>query len=146
MRISELAKTKIKEMEGLRLEAYRCPSGVLTIGYGHTGADVTKGMKITQARADALFDGDIARTERDVDMALGMANISQCQYDALVSFTYNLGAGNLRKSTLLKKVKSYPGNPSIRDEFRRWVYSKGKRLPGLVKRREWEASRYFGEL
>lgn len=146
MRISELAKAKIKEMEGLRLEAYRCPSGVLTIGYGHTGTDVTKGMKITQARADALFDGDIARTERDVDMALGMTNVSQCQYDALVSFTYNLGAGNLRKSTLLKKVKSYPGNPSIRDEFRRWVYSKGKRLPGLVKRREWEASRYFGEL
>lgn len=146
MKTSELAKAKIKEMEGLRLEAYRCPSGVLTIGYGHTGADVTKGMKITQARADALFDGDIARTERDVDMALGMANVSQCQYDALVSFTYNLGAGNLRKSTLLKKVKSYPGNPSIRDEFRRWLYSKGKRLPGLVKRREWEASRYFGEL
>lgn len=146
MKTSELAKAKIKEMEGLRLEAYRCPSGVITIGYGHTGTDVTKGMKITQARADALFDGDIARTERDVDMALGMANVSQCQYDALVSFTYNLGAGNLRKSTLLKKVKSYPGNPSIRDEFRRWVYSKGKRLPGLVKRREWEASRYFGEL
>ena len=146
MKTSELAKAEIKEMEGLRLEAYRCPSGVLTIGYGHTGTDVTKGMKITQARADALFDGDIARTERDVDMALGMANVSQCQYDALVSFTYNLGAGNLRKSTLLKKVKSYPGNPSIRDEFRRWVYSKGKRLPGLVKRRDWEASRYFGEL
>jgi len=146
MRTSESAKAKIKEMEGLRLEAYRCPSGVLTIGYGHTGTDVTKGMKITQARADALFDGDVARTERDVDMALGMTNVSQCQYDALVSFTYNLGAGNLRKSTLLKKVKSYPGNPSIRDEFRRWVYSKGKRLPGLVKRREWEASRYFGEL
>ncbi|MCM1333195.1 MAG: lysozyme [Bacteroides sp.] len=146
MKTSELAKAKIKEMEGLRLEAYRCPSGVLTIGYGHTGADVAKGMKITQARADALFDGDIARTEREVDMALEMANVNQCQYDALVSFTYNLGAGNLRKSTLLKKVKSYPGNPSISDEFRRWVYSKGKRLPGLVKRREWEASRYFGEL
>ena len=145
MKTSEYTKATIKEMEGLRLEAYRCPSGVLTIGYGHTGTDVTKGMTITQARADALFDGDIARTERDVDMALGMANVSQCQYDALVSFTYNLGAGNLRKSTLLKKVKSYPGNPSIRDEFRRWVYSKGKRLPGLVKRREWEASRYFGE-
>lgn len=145
MKTSEYAKAKIKEFEGLRLEAYRCPSGVLTVGYGHTGADVAKGLRITEARADALFEGDIAGTERAVDMAVGGTNLSQCQYDALVSFTYNLGAGNLRSSTLLKKVRSCPGNPSIRDEFRRWVHSKGKRLPGLVKRREWEASRYFGE-
>lgn len=145
MKTSETAKAMIKEMEGCRLKAYRCPSGVLTIGYGHTGADVTGGMAITPERADALFGQDIRRMEHEVDMALGTVKVSQCQYDALVSFTFNLGGGNLRGSTLMKKVRACPEDPSIRDEFRRWVYAGGKRLPGLVKRREWEAARYFGE-
>lgn len=145
MKASSSAKAKIKEMEGLRLKAYTCPGGKPTVGYGHTGSDVVKGMTITQARADALFESDIARTEREVDMALGGTNVSQRQYDALVSFTYNVGAGNLRRSTLLRKVKAYPGNPAIRAEFHKWVYAGGKVLPGLVERRKWEAARYFGE-
>lgn len=148
MKTSESAKAMIKTFEGLRLEAYRCPAGVWTIGYGHTEG-VAEGMRITEAKADALFEADIAKAERAVDMAVGCTNLSQQQYDALVSFTHNLGAGNLRSSTLLRKVSSCPSNPSIRDEFRRWVWATTKtgkkKLPGLVRRREWEASRYFGE-
>lgn len=145
MRVSESAKRKIMEMEGCRLKAYRCPSGVLTIGYGHTGADVKPGMEITQEQAESLFGKDIERFCSSVDVVIGGANLTQCQHDALVSFAYNVGIGAFGTSTLLKKVKSWPDNPAIRDEFAKWVYGGGKRLPGLVKRRGWEAARYFGE-
>ena len=67
-------------------------------------------------------------------------------FDALVSFAYNLGAGNFRKSTLLRKVRANPDNPSIRDEFGRWIYGGGRVLPGLVARREAEADLYFSDL
>ena len=69
--------------------------------------------------------------------------VSQHQFDALLSFTYNVGTGNLARSTLLKKVKANPKDPSIRGEFARWVYGGGKRLPGLVRRRKMEADLYF---
>lgn len=146
MKASELIKTKIKEWEGLRLTAYRCPAGVLTIGYGHTGADVSAGKKITQAEADALFDKDISQFERQVAAVVGAVNMRQCQWDAIVSLAYNIGIGSFGRSTLLSKLKSYPDNPAIRAEFARWNKAGGKVQPGLVKRREWEAQRYFGEV
>ena len=70
-------------------------------------------------------------------------SINQHQFDALLSFTYNVGTGNLARSTLLRKVKANPQEPSIRTEFSRWVYGGGKRLPGLVRRRKMEADLYF---
>ena len=146
MKASELIKTKIKEWEGLRLTAYKCPAGVLTIGYGHTGADVTSGKTITQAEADALFDKDIAQFERQVAAVVGAVNLRQCQWDAIVSLAYNIGIGNFGRSTLLSKLKSYADNPAIRGEFARWNRAGGKVQPGLVKRRDWEARRYFGEV
>lgn len=146
MEISQSAKEKIKEMEGLRLTAYKCPAGVVTVGYGHTGPGVSPGQVITQHEADALLEGDLRSALSSVERAVSPANLRQCQYDALVSFVYNVGAGAFRRSTLLKKIKSNPDNPAIRDEFRKWVNGGGKRLPGLVKRREWEARRYFGEV
>lgn len=146
MKASETVKNKIKEYEGLRLQAYRCPAGVLTIGYGHTGPDVKAGMEITREEADRLFDRDLEMFERQVSSVAGPVNLRQCQWDALVSFAYNAGIGNLSSSTLLRKVKSNPDNPAIRDEFMKWNKAGGKVLPGLVKRRAWEAQRYFGEV
>lgn len=141
--MSESTKDRIKEYEGLRLRAYRCPAGVLTIGYGHTGPDVKAGMVITREEADRLFDRDIERFERQVSAVAGPVNLRQCQWDALVSFAYNVGIGNLSSSTLLRKVKSNPDNPAIRDEFKKWNKAGGKVLQGLVKRRGWEAELYF---
>lgn len=146
MKTSDFMKEQMKRWEGLRLEAYRCPAGVLTIGYGHTGNDVSGSLKITEGVADLLFEQDVEKVERQVSSALGGTGVKQCQWDSLVSFAFNAGIGNLMKSTLLKKVRSYPDNPAIGDEFRKWVYGGGKVLPGLVKRRDWEARHYNGEL
>ena len=146
MKASEIVKNRIKEYEGCRLRAYRCPAGVLTIGYGHTGEDVFEGMTITQAEADRLFDNDIEKFERQVRSVIGLVNLRQCQWDALVSLAYNIGIGALSRSTLLRKVRSNPDNPTIRAEFLRWNKAAGHELPGLTRRREWEARRYFGEV
>lgn len=146
MKISQSAKDKIKQFEGCRLTAYRCPAGILTIGYGHTGSDVTPGKNISQAEADALFNRDIDRFESQLRQTVGLVNIRQCQWDAIVSLAYNIGIGNFSRSTLLRKLKSCPDNPAIRDEFLKWNKAGGKVLPGLVKRRLWESQRYFGEV
>jgi len=143
---SESVKRKIKEFEGLRLQAYRCAAGVLTIGYGHTGRDVKDGMEITSERADELFEQDVAEFEHILDASLDGLYLSQHRYDALLSFSYNVGIGALRKSTLYRKVCSNPSDPSIRGEFMRWTRAGGKVQQGLVRRREWEARRYFGEV
>lgn len=127
----------IRRHEGLRLTAYVCPAGVLTIGYGHTRG-VTKGMTITQEIAELLLKEDIAPTERAIN-ALGK-NLRQGQFDALVSFIFNLGIGNFNVSTLKKRIMNGEADEKIADEFRKWTKSKGKVLPGLVKRREEEAT------
>lgn len=149
MEPSQKIKRMIKEWEGCRLAAYRCPSGVLTIGYGHTGADVADGMTITQAEADALFDRDIKKFAGNVEPLVGGVKLAQCQYDALVSLAYNIGIGNFRKSTLLAKVRTNPDDPAIRTEFMRHVNARVngvlKRLPGLVRRREAETNHYFSQ-
>ena len=80
---------------------------------------------------------------RDVIARRAGLPITQHQFDALLSFTYNVGTGNLARSTLLRKVKTNPKDPSIRGELSRWVYGGGKRLPGLVRRRKMEADLYF---
>lgn len=132
--------------EGCRLTAYRCPGGVLTIGYGHTGSDVTPGQTISQQTADSLFDKDLARVEDELQRWMrvdGVPRLTQGQYDALVSFAYNLGVPRLRSSTLWRKVIMCPSDQSIAAEFMRWVNAGGKRMPGLVRRREQEAQIYY---
>ena len=131
----------IKRFEGCRLEAYRCPAGVLTIGYGHTG-NVNQGQRITQADADRLLREDAAKIESGVRAALGR-ELAACKMDALVSFAFNVGIGAFRTSTLARKVKANPDDASIRSEFLRWFFAGGKRLQGLVRRREEEAKMYF---
>lgn len=143
MTTSTAGKNLIKQFEGLRLNAYYDSAGVLTIGYGHTGSDVKAGMTITQAKADELFNADIRKFELGVSSYLIGVKTTQAQFDALVSLAYNIGLGNFSKSTLLKKVKANPNDPSITTEFQKWVYAGGQRLTGLVTRRNKEANYYF---
>ena len=133
---------KIREFEGCRLEAYKDAAGVWTIGYGHT-RDVRKGDKITQYWAGEMLQRDIDGYEYHV-MKLGVCK-TQGQLDALVSFAFNLGLYRLRYSTLLGLIKAGASEAEIRCEFMRWVYAGGKKLNGLIARREWEADRYFDE-
>ena len=142
MKASEKAYSLIRQFEGLRLKAYRCPAGVWTIGYGHTSG-VVSGMVITKEQAEEFLSRDIASAENIVNAEC--LNLRQCQFDALVSFVFNIGGGNFRKSTLLKKVKADPDDNSVMDEFLRWVYAKGVVLPGLQKRRLAEMRLYFSE-
>ena len=131
----EKAKRLIKEFEGLRLTAYLCPAGVWTIGYGHTKG-VKRGMKIDQAQADRLLDIDLIDVARSIRQ-LVKVNINDNQEQALVSFIFNVGARAFSNSTLLRKLnnKDYAGASS---EFDKWVYAKGKKLPGLIRRRKAE--------
>ena len=142
MRASEKAYSLIRQFEGLLLTAYKCPAGVWTVGYGHTSG-VVPGMAITKEQAGEFLKKDIETAENIVNAEC--PNLRQCQFDALVSFVFNVGGGNFRKSTLLKKVNTNPDDNSIMDEFLRWVYAKGVVLPGLQKRRLAEMRLYFSE-
>ena len=140
MKTSDRGVALIKAHEGLRLTAYTDPVGVWTIGYGHTTAagppKVERGMKITDAGADAILRQDLAKFEGYVSSAVKVP-LNQNEFDALVSFTFNLGPGNLRSSTLLKKLNA-GDRTGAADEFLKWTRAGGKVLPGLVKRREAE--------
>ena len=140
MKTSPKGIALIKEFEGLRLKAYKCPGGVWTIGYGHT-AGVKPGMVISEAQAEEYLMADLIASEKYLN-SLGLA-INQNQFDALISFIYNVGTGNFSSSTLLRKVKANPLDNSIMDEFLRWVYSKSRVLPGLQRRRLAEMKLYF---
>lgn len=139
MKSSNILITKIKEFEGLSLKSYKDSAGVWTIGYGHTRG-VKSGQVITEKQAESLLRGDLLGSEKYVN-GLGLS-FSQGQFDALVDFAYNLGTGSLSRSTLLKKILTKAPTSEIQDEFKRWVYAGGKKLPGLVKRRAWEAQRW----
>lgn len=146
MQLSQSIKQMIKEWEGCRLTAYRCPAGVLTIGYGHTGG-VTPGKKITQQEADALFEADIAKFAATVAPVFAGVKLTGPQFDALVSLSYNIGTLTAKAPTLVRKVKANPNDPTIRAEFLKHVNARVngvlKQLPGLVKRRTAEANHYF---
>jgi lysozyme len=131
----------IRKSEGLRLKAYTCPAGVLTIGYGHTGPDVKKDKKITVDEAEYLLQTDVTHAADSV-LKLTSGNVSQGQLDALTDFVFNLGSGKLAGSTLLRKHKAgnYDGAAS---EFGRWIYANGRPLTGLIKRRAAETHLYL---
>lgn len=131
----------VKKFEGLRLKAYRCPAGRLTVGYGHTGNDLKGDTEITPTQAAHLL-------RQDLEALLGRLNrllpkgLKQGQVDALTSFAFNLGVGALAASTLLRKVRANPSDPSIAEEFLRWNRCRGKTLRGLTLRRRAEAALY----
>ena len=136
MKISLEGLSLIKKFEGCRLEAYYCSGGVLTIGYGHTGG-VKETDTITQEEADKLLKGDILKFEQYVEDNV-MVELDQSQFDALVAWTFNLGPGNLRESTMLKKLNNADYD-SVPFEMRRWNKAGGKTLDGLIRRRQAEA-------
>lgn len=140
MKSSKLLLSKIQEFEGCRLTSYKCPAGIWTIGVGHTRG-VKPGQTITPSQAITLLEGDLLPIEKTIN-SLGI-DLTQGRFDALVDFCFNCGTGAFLKSTLLRKIRTNPANPAIREEFLKWANGGGKRLPGLVKRREWEADRYF---
>ena len=142
LRASNLLIQKLKGFEGLRLVAYKPTKAERwwTIGYGHSAADVRAGMRITEEKAEELLKRDLYFVEKFVN---DIPNVrAQGQFDALVSFAYNVGVGNLKRSTLLMKIMHDAYTAEIQREFMKWVYSRGKKLDGLVKRRRWEAERW----
>ena len=126
----------ITRFEGLKLKAYKCPAGVWTIGYGHT-KNVHSRLTITKVEALVFLKSDVLSVAALVT-ALIKPKISQNQFDALVSFTFNVGAYNFSESTLLKKLNMGTPISAIAAEFGRWVYSKDIILTGLIRRREAE--------
>lgn len=133
----EMLKALIRRFEGCKLKAYYCPAGVLTIGWGATGAGIYPWTRWTQEEADARLDLD-ARRFLAATKAL-FPSVSGGLLVALADFAYNLGVGRLKASTLRKKVLA--GNlEAAKKQFRRWVFANGKKLNGLVRRREAEVN------
>lgn len=132
MHINNEGLSIIKESEGLSLKAYKCPSGVWTIGYGHTGKDVKKGMEITKEKATELLRKDIERFERNVSHYDKLYNFTSNEFSALVSFTYNIGsiAGLTKAGTRSKE--------QIANKMLEYCYANGKKLNGLYTRRQKE--------
>lgn len=144
MKASKDAINLIKEFEGLNLKAYKCPSGVWTIGYGHTKG-VKEGMEITKETAEKLLIIDINEFERQLN-SLGL-NLRQNQFDALISLIFNIGIGNFKKSVLYNRIKMNADDLKIKDIWENsFVKSGGKILMGLVRRRKKEAELYFKHL
>lgn len=141
MKTSNQGKNLIKEAEGLRLEAYRCPAGVPTIGWGHTKG-VKMGQRITLAMAEDLLVEDLGPIERLLN---GLKiNFRQEQFDALVSWIFNLGSGNFKSSTMYKRILADANDEEITDSLIKWTYSGKQQLPGLMKRRVAEANLFIG--
>jgi lysozyme len=137
----------ITKHEGLRLKPYLCPAKIPTIGYGNTyyanGKRVTLLDKdITKQEAFEMFKEIANRFAKRVD-ELVTSDINQNQFNALVSFAYNVGTGNFSSSTLLKKINKNPNDLTIKAEFLRWNKAGGKVLNGLTNRRNEEADLYF---
>ena len=147
MKTSNKGKAIIKQYEGFRAKPYLCPAGVPTIGYGATyytdGRKVTlRDAPISEAGADKLLDKMLGKYEDAVNRYVQVP-INQNQFDALVSFCYNLGQEALRTSTLLKKLNNKDYNGAA-DAFLNWVYAGGKKLQGLVNRRTDERKLFLG--
>lgn len=150
MKISKLSLKGfelIKRFEGIKLKPYLCPAGIPTISIGCTYYPNGNKVKLTdpaisESYAKELFDAIVVHYEKAVD-SFCRDDINQNQFDALVSFAYNLGVGNLQKSTLIKKVNLNPIDVTIADEFLKWNKANGTVLKGLTTRRQAEADLYF---
>jgi len=143
MQISDQGLQLVKQSEGFRSAVYLDPVGLPTVGYGHLlkqGESFPNG--VTEAQATDLLRADVSSAENAVS-SLVTVPLTQGQFDALVDFTYNLGAGNLKSSTLLKLLNA--GNyQGAADEFPKWNKAGGKVLPGLTIRRQAERSLFLG--
>lgn len=137
--IGDAGRKIVMDFEQCRLEAYTCPAGKVTIGWGHTG-DVKLGMKVTQHQADVILEHDLQKFEQAVsEMA---PNTNANQNSALVSLCFNIGIEAFRKSTLLRYVVA-DRPAAAAAQFAKWVHAGDKVLPGLVKRRAAEAALFL---
>lgn len=136
MKINQEGLDLIKRNEGCRLTAYKDVIGILTIGYGHTGAEAKEGVTITQAQADNLLKADLSKFETGITDLMEVP-INENQFSALVSLAFNIGLGALSKSGLLNKLNNgdYKG---CADSFPRWNKAGGRVVKGLIRRREEE--------
>lgn len=136
---SENLRSHIKRCESFSKKAYRCPAGVLTCGWGHTKG-VTKATTCDEATAERWLTDDLAPA---VAFCNGIRQLNtQGRFDAIVDFAFNAGIGNLKESTLLRLIRGGASDKAICTELRKWVYANGRKLDGLVKRREWECERW----
>ena len=139
----------IKKYEGFRSKPYKCEAGVATIGYGATYYPNGQKVKLTdpaidEKHASLLLEAMLNPYEKAVD-SYCRDDINQNQFDALVSFAYNLGNSALKSSTLLKKANANPNDKTIRNEFLKWRFAGGKELKGLINRRKDESELYFSK-
>lgn len=141
MTTSNQGKNLIKEAEGLRLDAYRCPAGIPTIGWGHTKG-VKLGQHITVQQAEDMLVEDIAPIERLLN---GLKiNFRQEQFDALVSWIFNFGEGKFKGSTMYKRIIANAKDEEITDQLVKWINAADRPLLGLMKRRVAEANLFIG--
>lgn len=140
MNVSPAGLDLIKHAEGCRLTAYRDGVGVLTVGYGHTGHDVAEYTVLTQDEADQLLLADIGKFEACVN-GLFDRELTQGQFDALVSFAFNLGCATLRDSTLRRNLNEGDAAGAAA-EFKRWNHAGGQVVAGLTTRRAAEAAMF----
>jgi len=147
MRTSPKGRALIEAFEGRYLKAYRDSVNVLTIGYGHTSAAgepyVSEGMTITEADADSILATDLGKVEKQVEHYVTKP-LNQAQFDALVSFTFNLGQGNLASSSLCRRINA--GDYDVSNEFLKWNRAGGQVLTGLTRRRRAEAAMWSGDV
>ena len=145
MKASKTLIQAVKGFEGLRLRAYYDSAGVATIGYGHTRG-VKMGQHITEADAEQMLEQDLWEAGRFAGTIPELN--TQGRYDAVVDFCFNPGVGNFKRSTLYRLIRHHAPDKLVQAEFKKWVYAtdsktgKKVKLPGLVKRREWEAQRW----
>lgn len=135
-----IVKPITEKYEGLRLNAYLCPAGVWTVGYGHTKG-VHSGLRIDKATADQYLTSDLEDAKFDV-CRLVKVPLTSGQFIALVDFVFNVGASQFASSTLLRKL-NLGDHQGAGEQFNRWIYGGGKVLPGLVARRASETSYWF---
>jgi lysozyme len=139
MNISTPGIDLIKAFEGCKLEAYKCSGNVWTIGYGHT-RHVEEGDKITQKVADYFLEYDVAMVETHCKRLINIP-LEQHQWDAIVSWCFNLGCGNLRASTMLQVINSGQID-KVSEQIVRWNKAGGKVVAGLTRRRKAEAAMF----
>lgn len=134
--VPETALKLIRRWEGLRLNAYICPAGVVTIGYGHTG-EVQMGEVWTKEQAEQYLILDAESAMLSAIQLCPVIETNSDRLSAITDFVFNLGAGRLKASTLRKRINDGQYT-QVPDELRKWVWGGGKRLPGLVMRRQQE--------
>jgi lysozyme len=146
MLLPDAALALIKAFEGLRLRPYVCPAGYWTIGYGHvlSPAEKEKYREISPNEAELLLVEDAQRTERAVRRLI-LVPLTENELAALISFTFSLGSGALQRSTLRQMLNRDEDREEVAEQFLRWVFAAGRKLQGLVRRRQSEGLVFLGK-